>query len=71
MGKIFRFRNMVGVSACQGRAKASFMLQRSFLVLLLVLHSLASAEKSYKSSCETIPSEIHITKGNTHNNNIV
>jgi len=53
---------MMGVSACPTRAKASFILQPSFVFLLLVLHSLAFAEKSYKSSCETIPSEIHITK---------
>ena len=62
---------MMGVSACPTRAKASFILQPSFVFLLLVLHSLAFAEKSYKSSCETIPSEIHITKGNNQNTDIV
>ena len=34
------------------------------LTILLLLVGSAFTEKNYKSSCETIPSEIHITKGN-------
>ena len=34
------------------------------LTIIFVLIGSAFTEKNYKSTCETIPSEIHITKGN-------
>ena len=34
------------------------------LTIIFVLIESAFTEKNYKSTCETIPSEIHITKGN-------
>merc|ERR1711963_1211373 len=36
------------------------------IALLLVLFGSAYTEKNYKSTCETIPSEIHITKDEFH-----
>ena len=46
----------------QRREKSCFYL-RTGLILLSVLLACSYGEKSYQSTCETIPSEIHITKG--------
>ena len=34
------------------------------LTVIFLLFGFAYTEKNYQSTCETIPSEIHITKGN-------
>ena len=60
---LFCFRKMETINSYkQPRDKPCFYLQIG-VIFLSVLLSSVSAEKSYKSSCETIPSEIHITKG--------
>ena len=46
----------------QHRKKPIVHLQTGLIVLSFLLAS-SFAEKRYQSTCETIPNEIHITKG--------
>jgi len=54
------------INSYQQRREKSCFYPWTGLILLSVLLACSYGEKSYQSTCETIPSEIHITKDEFH-----